>query len=128
MKLNMEAALFEAVSKQEIQRLMGSGNSASGAPLALYATYSSILSITAIRQLVGNENTRSIALATLSKVTYILFDVLMELAKRKAIPPNLEVEMWKVRETLVEIMEELFKGNRTITVHDKSLDGNKQLR
>lgn len=48
-KLNMEIALFEAVSRKEIQQLMDSGNNTSGAPLALYAAYSSILSISIIR-------------------------------------------------------------------------------
>lgn len=46
----------------------------------------------------------------LAEVTYILFDLLMELAKRKVIPPSLEVEFWRVREVFVDVMEELFKG------------------
>jgi hypothetical protein len=127
-KLNMEMALFETVSRKEIQQLMDSGNSTSGAPLALYATYSSILSISIIRQLLNNESTREMGLMKLAEVTYVLFDLLMELAKRKVIPPNLEVEFWRAREALVATMEELFKGDRTITVHGKSFDGNKQLR
>jgi uncharacterized membrane protein (UPF0136 family) len=102
--------------------------SANNASLSLLATYNFIVSLNIARQLLNNESTKQVALATLSKITYLLFDLLMELSKRKIIPPNLEIEIWKVRETLVEIMEELFKGNRTITVHDKSFDGNKQLR
>jgi hypothetical protein len=127
-KLNMEMALFEAVSRKEIQQLMDSGNSTSGAPLALYAAYSSILSISIIRQLLNNESTREMGLMKLAEVTYVLFDLLMELAKRKVIPPNLEVEFWRAREALVATMEELFKRNRMVTVNDKSFDGNKQLR
>jgi hypothetical protein len=85
-------------------------------------------SINAIRMLINNDAARPIGLATLAKATYLLFDLLMELTKRKAISPNLEVEFWRVRDVLVNVMEELFKGNRTITVDGKSFDGNKQLR
>jgi hypothetical protein len=127
-KINMEAALFETVARRELQGLVGHGGGASSAALFLLAFYNFIVSMNIIRQLLSNESTKPIALATLSKITYILFDVLMELAKRKSIPPNLEVEIWKVREVLVDVMRELFKGNRTMTVHDKPLDGNKQLR
>jgi len=126
-KINMEAALFEAASRREVQRLMGSGGSASNEALALSAYYNFVLSIAIIRQLLNNEGARPIALATLTKVTYLLFDLLMETTKRKFIDPNLEVEIWKVRETLVDVMEELFKGNRMITVHDKPFDRNRQL-
>ena len=125
MKINMEAALFEAVARHELQRLMGSGNSANPASLALPAYYSFVLSIAIIRQLLNNEGARPMALTTLAKATYLLFDLFMEITKRKLIPPNLEVEFWRVREVLVNAMEELFKGNRTITVHDKSFDKNK---
>jgi hypothetical protein len=128
MKLNLEAALLEAASKYELQQLMNRDGSANNASLSLLATYNFIVSLSIARQLLNNESTKQAALATLSKITYLLFDLLMELSKRKIIPPDLEVEIWKVRETLVEIMEELFKGDRTMTVHDKSFDGNKQLR
>jgi hypothetical protein len=124
-KINLEAALLETVSRHELQQL--SGNKQGIDLLPLYSFYNLMASINAIRMLINNDATRPIGLATLAKVTYLLFDLLMELAKRKVIPPNLEVEMWKVREVLVNVMEELFKGNGTITVHDKPLDGNKQL-
>jgi hypothetical protein len=124
-KINMEIALFETVAKHELQGLVGHGSGASNAALSLLAFYNFIVSMNIIRQLMDNDNTRPIAMITLAKITYLLFDLYMELSKRKLIPPNLEVEIWKVRETLVEIMEELFKGNRTITVHDKPFDRNK---
>jgi len=124
-KINLEAALLETVARHELQQL-GSNNKGTEL-LPPYSLYSFVSSISAIRMLINNNATRPIGLATLAKVTYLLFDLLMELAKRKVIPPNLEVEMWKVREVLVNVMEELFKGNGTITVHDKPLDGNKQL-
>jgi len=127
-KINLEAAIFEVITKHELQGLTGHGGGASNPLLPLLALHDFITSINAVRVLVSNDNTRSIGLITLAKITYLLFDLYMELSKKKAIPPNLEVEIWKVRETLVEIMEELFKGNRTITVHDKSFDGDKQLR
>jgi hypothetical protein len=127
-KINMEAALFEAVAKHELQESAGHGGSVSGAALSLLALHDFITSLNILRQLMGNDSTRSIGLTTLAKITYLLFDLYMELSKRKAIPPNLEVEIWKVRETLVEIMEELFKGDRMMTVDGKSFDGNRQLR
>jgi hypothetical protein len=127
-KVNLEIALLEAAAKREVQRLTGSSASASNESLALSAYYSFVLSICMIRQLLSNESTRPVGLITLAKITYLLFDLYMELSKRKLIPPNLEVEFWRVREVLVNVMEELFKGDRTMTVHDKSLDGDKQLR
>jgi hypothetical protein len=127
-KVNLEVALLEATSRHEIQRLAGSGGSASNEALALSAYYNFVLSIAIIRQLLNNEGARPTALATLTKVTYLLFDLLMETTKRKFIDPNLEVEIWRVRDVLVNVMEELFKGNGTITVHGKSFDVNRQLR
>ena len=127
-KINMEAALFEAVAKHELQRLMGSGNSANPASLALPAYYSFVLSIAIIRQLLNNEGARPMGLMTLVKMTYLIFDIYGELTKRGIIPRDLEIEVWRTRETLIKIMEELFKGNRTITVDGKSFDANKQLR
>jgi hypothetical protein len=127
-KLNLETALLEAISRREVQQSAGGGNNGGSAPLALSAYYNFVLSISMIRQLLSNESTRLMAITTLAKATYLLFDLYMELSKRKAIPPNLEAEIWKVRETLVDVMEELFKGNRTMTVDGKSFDGNKQLR
>ena len=124
-KINMEIALFETVAKHELQGSAGHGGGASNASLSLLALYDFIVSINAVRVLVNNDNTRPIGLITLAKITYLLFDLLMELSKRKAIPPNLEVEIWKVRETLVDVMRELFKGNRTITVNEKPLDKGK---
>jgi hypothetical protein len=126
-KLNLETALLEAISRREVQRLAGDGNSTGSAPLALSAYYNFVLSISMIRQLLSNESTRLMAITTLAKATYLLFDLYMELSKRKVIPPNLEAEIWKVRDVLVDVMRELFKGNRTMTVDDKSFDGNKQL-
>jgi hypothetical protein len=76
----------------------------------------------------NNDNTRPMAMITLAKITYLLFDLFMELSKRKAIPPNLEVEIWRVREVIVDVMRELFKGNGTMTVDGKSFDANRQLR
>jgi hypothetical protein len=125
-KINLEAALLEAVAKHELQQL-GSGKQSVDL-LSLWGFYNFMTSINAIRSLMSSDNTKPVGLITLTKEIYLLFDLLMELSKRKIIPPNLEVEIWKVRETLVEIMEELFKGNRTITVDGKSFDGNKQLR
>jgi hypothetical protein len=127
-KLNLEIALLEAISRREVQRLAGNGNNTSGTPLALSAYYNFVLSISIIRYLLSDESARPIAMATLSKMTYMLFDIYMEISKRKIIPPNLEVEIWKVRDVLVDVMEKLFKGDRTITVHDKSFDANRQLR
>jgi hypothetical protein len=124
-KINMEAALFEAVARHELQELVGHGSGAGSAALSLLAFYNFIVSMNIIRQLLSNESTRPIALATLSKATYLLYDLLMELTKRKIISPNLEVDVWRAREALVEAMEELFKGNGTITVHDKSFDKGK---
>jgi hypothetical protein len=127
-KLNLEVALMEVASKHELRQLMDRGDNASNTPLPLLALYDFIVSINAVRVLVNNDNARPIGLITLAKITYLLFDLYMELSKRKAIPPNLEVEIWRARDVLVDVMRELFKGNRTITVHDKSFDGNKQLR
>jgi hypothetical protein len=125
-KINLEAALMETVARHEVQQL--GINKQSVDSLSLLALYDFIVSMNIIRQLLSNESTRPVALATLSKITYMLFDVYMEATKRKFIDPNLEVEVWRTRETLVEVMEELFKRNGTITVNDKSFDGNKQLR
>jgi hypothetical protein len=124
-KINLEAALLEAVSRHELQQL--SGNKQGIDLLPLYSLYNFMAFINAIRMLINNDATRPIGLTTLAKATYLLFDLLMETTKRKFIDPNLEVEIWKVRETLVDVMEELFKGNRMITVHDKPFDGNRQL-
>jgi hypothetical protein len=124
-KLNLEIALLEAISRREVQRLAGSGGSASNEALALSAYYNFVLSISIIRYLLSDESARPIAMATLSKMTYMLFDIYMEISKRKIIPPNLEVEIWKVRETLVDVMKELFKGDRTMTVNEKPLDKGK---
>jgi len=124
-KINMEIALFETVTKHELQGLVGHGGGASSAALSLLALHDFITSLNIIRQLMGNDNTRPMAMITLAKITYLLFDLYMELSKRKAIPPNLEVEIWKVRETLVDVMEELFKGDRMMTVDGKSFDKNK---
>jgi hypothetical protein len=126
MKINLEAALLEAASRREIQQL--TSNNQATELLPLYGLYSFASSISAIRALISNDATRSTGLTTLAKATYLLFDLLMELAKRKVIPPSLEVDFWRAREALVEAMEELFKGNRMITVDGKSFDGNKQLR
>jgi hypothetical protein len=124
-KLNLEIALLEAISRREVQRLAGDGNSTGSAPLALSAYYNFVLSISMIRQLLSNESTRLMAITTLAKATYLLFDLYMELSKRKAIPPNLEVEIWRARDVLVDVMEELFKGNRMMTVDGKSFDKGK---
>jgi hypothetical protein len=126
-KLNLETALLEAISRREVQRLAGDGNSTSGTPLALSAYYNFVLSISMIRQLLSNESTRLMAITTLAKATYLLFDLYMELSKRKVIPPNLEAEIWKVRDVIVDVMKELFKRNGMMTVDDKSFDGNRQL-
>jgi hypothetical protein len=125
-KINLEAALLETVAKHELQQL-GSGKQSVDL-LSLWSFYNFMASINTIRSLMSSDNTKPVGLITLTKEIYLLFDLLIELSKRKIIPPNLEVEIWKVRETLVEIMEELFKGNRTITVDGKSFDGNRQLR
>ena len=125
-KINLEAALMETVARHEVQQL--GINKQSVDSLSLWGFYNFMTSINTIRSLMSSDNTKPVGLITLTKEIYLLFDLLMELSKRKIIPPNLEVEIWKVRETLVEIMEELFKGNRMMTVHDKSLDGNRQLR
>jgi hypothetical protein len=125
-KINLEAALLEAVARHEVQQLGSDKQSVD--LLSLWSLYNFMTSINAIRSLMGNDNTRPVGLITLAKETYLLFDLLMELSKRKIIPPNLEIEIWKVRETLVDVMRELFKGNRTMTVDGKSFDGNKQLR
>ncbi|MFP3216331.1 MAG: hypothetical protein RXP99_03430 [Vulcanisaeta sp.] len=122
-KINLEAALLEAVSRHELQQL--GGNKQGIDLLPLYSLYSFVSSISAIRALISNDATRSTGLATLAKATYLLFDLLMELAKRKVIPPSLEVDFWRARETLVEAMEELFKGNRMMTVDGKSFDKGK---
>jgi hypothetical protein len=125
-KINLEAALLETTSKHELQQL--SGNKQAIDSLPLYSLYGFVSSISAIRMLINNDATRPIGITALAKATYLLFDLYMELAKRKVIPPSLEVKFWRAREVLVEVMEELFKRNRTITVHDKSFDENKQLR
>ena len=127
-KINMELAILEAAAKHDLQALASDGNAQGGGALPIYALYSFVLGTSAVRTLITNESTREVGLATLAKAAYLLFDLLMELSKRKVIPPNLEVELWRVREVLVDVMKELFKGDRTITVNDKSLDGNKQLR
>jgi len=124
-KINLETAIFEVITKHELQGLTGHGGGASNVSLSLLALHDFITSINAVRVLVSNDNTRSIGLITLAKITYLLFDLYMELSKRKAIPPNLEVEIWKVRETLVDVMKELFKGDRMMTVNDKPLDKNR---
>jgi hypothetical protein len=125
MKFNLEAALLEAAAKHELQRLLNGGNSQQPGLLPLYGLYNFIVFINAIRQLLGNGDTKSIALTTLAKSTYLLFDLYLELTKRKVIPPSLEAEVWRVRDTLGDMLRELFKGNRTITVNDKSFDRNK---
>jgi len=125
-KINLEAALLEAVSRHELQQL--SGNKQGIDLLPLYSFYNLMASINAIRMLINNDATRSTGLMTLAKATYLLFDLYMELTKRKFIDANLEVEIWKARDVLVDVMRELFKGDRTMTVNDKPFDGNKQLR
>jgi len=127
-KLNLEIALLETASKYELQQLMNRDGSASNASLSLLAIYNFIVSLNIARQLLNNESTKQAALAMLSKMTYLLFDIYMEISKRKIIPPNLEVEFWRAREALVGAMEELFKGNRMMTVDGKSFDANRQLR
>jgi len=124
-KINLEAALLEAASRRELQQL--SGNKQAIDLLPLYSLYNFMASINAIRMLINNDATRSMGLMTLAKATYALFDLYLELTKRKVIPPNLEAEVWKVRDTLSDLMEKLFKRNGMMTVHDKSFDGNKQL-
>ena len=69
-KINMETALFEAASRREVQRLAGSGGSASNEALALPAYYSFVLSIAIIRQLLNNEGARPIGLMTLACLLY----------------------------------------------------------
>jgi len=125
-KINLETALLEAVARHELQQL--GINKQSVDSLSLWSLYNFMASINTIRSLMSNDNTKPVGLITLAKITYLLFDLYMELSKRKLIPPDLEVEFWRVREVLVDIMKELFKGNGTMTVHDKSFDGNKQLR
>jgi hypothetical protein len=127
-KINLETALFEVVAKHELQGLTGHGGGASSAALSLLALHDFIVSMNIIRQLMDNDNTRPIAMITLAKITYLLFDLYMELSKRKLIPPNLEVEIWKARDVLVDVMRELFKENGMITVDGKSFDVNRQLR
>jgi hypothetical protein len=127
-KINLETALFEVVAKHELQGLTGHGGNVSNASLPLLALHDFITSLNIIRQLMNNDNTRPMAMITLAKITYLLFDLFMELSKRKAIPPNLEVEIWRVREVIVDVMRELFKGNGTMTVDGKSFDANRQLR
>jgi hypothetical protein len=122
-KINLEAALMETVARHEVQQL--GINKQSVDSLSLWGFYNFMTSINTIRSLMSSDNTKPVGLITLTKEIYLLFDLLMELSKRKIIPPNLEVEIWKVRETLVEIMEELFKGNRTMTVDGKSFDKGK---
>jgi hypothetical protein len=122
-KINLEAALLEVASRRELQQLT-SNNQATGL-LSLYSLYSFVSSISAIRTLINNDATRPIGLATLTKATYLLFDLYLELTKRKVIPPSLEAEVWRVRDTLGDMLRELFKGNRTMTVHDKPFDRNK---
>jgi len=124
-KINLETALLEAVARHELQQL--GINKQSVDSLSLLALHDFITSLNIIRQLMDNDNARPMAMITLAKITYLLFDLYMELSKRRAIPPNLEVEIWRVREVIVDVMRELFKGNRTITVNDKSFDGNRQL-
>jgi hypothetical protein len=128
MKFNLEAALLETAARHELQRLLNGGNNQQPGLLPLYGLYNFIVFINAIRQLLGNEDTKSIALTTLAKATYLLFDLYLELTKRKVIPPSLEAEVWRVRDILGDMLRELFKGNGTITVDGKSFDGNKQLR
>jgi len=124
-KINLEAALMETVARREVQQLIG--NNQATESLSLYGLYNFIVFINAIRQLLGNEDTKSIALTTLAKATYLLFDLYLELTKRKVMPPSLEAEVWRVRDALADIMEKLFKGDKTITVDGKSFDGNGQL-
>jgi hypothetical protein len=125
MKINMELAILETAAKHDLQALASDGNAQGSGVLPIYALYNFILSISVIRSLITNESTREVGLAALAKAAYVLFDLFMEMAKRKLIPPNLEAEIWKARDTLVDIMRELFKGDRTMTVHDKPFDGNK---
>ncbi|MDT7970385.1 MAG: hypothetical protein RQ842_07440 [Vulcanisaeta sp.] len=124
-KINMELAILEAAAKHDLKALASDGNAQGGGALPIYALYSFVLGTSAIRSLITNESTREVGLATLAKAAYLLFDLLMELSKRKVIPPNLEVEFWRVREVLVDVMEKLFKGNRMMTVDGKSFDKNK---
>jgi hypothetical protein len=128
MKFNLEAALLEAAAKHELQQLFSGGSNQDIASLSLYGLYNFILSINAVRMLMDNGGTRPMGLLTLVKMTYLIFDIYGELTKREVIPQDLEIGIWRSRETLINIMEELFKRNRTITVDDKSFDGNKQLR
>jgi hypothetical protein len=128
MKINMELAILETAAKHDLKALANDGNAQGGGALPIYALYSFVLGTSAIRALITNESTRETGLAVLAKATYVLFDLFMEMAKRKLIPPNLEVEIWRARDVLVDVMRELFKGNGTITVHDKSFDVDKQLR
>jgi|GEM_PF-4640517 hypothetical protein len=128
MKINMELAILETAAKHDLKALASDGNAQGSGVLPIYALYNFILSISVIRSLITNESTREVGLAALAKATYLLFDLYMELSKRKAIPPNLEVEIWKVRDVIVDVMKELFKGDRMMTVDGKSFDANKQLR
>jgi len=128
MKINMELAILETAAKHDLKALANDRNAQDGGALPIYALYSFVLGTSAIRALITNEGTREVGLAALAKAAYVLFDLLMELSKRKIIPPNLEVEMWRVRDVLVDVMRELFKGNRMMTVDGKSFDANKQLR
>jgi len=124
-KINMELAILEAAAKHDLQALASGGDTQGGGALPIYALYSFVLSASAVRSLITNESTREVGLATLAKAAYLLFDLLIELSKRKVISPNLEVEFWRVREVLVDVMEKLFKGDRTMTVNDKSFDKNR---
>jgi hypothetical protein len=128
MKFNLEAALLETTTKRDLQQLFSGGSNQDASPLSLYGLYNFALSINAIRTLISNDGTKSLGLLTLAKMTYLIFDVYGELTKRGIIPQDLEIEIWRTRETLIKIMEELFKRNGTITVHDKSFDANRQLR
>jgi hypothetical protein len=128
MKFNLETALLETVAKRDIQQSFSGGSNQNIAPLSLYGLYNFILSINAVRMLMDNGGTRPMGLLTLAKMTYLIFDIYGELTKREVIPQDLEIEIWRTRETLIKIMEELFKRNGMMTVDDKSFDGNKQLR
>ena len=125
MKFNLETALLEAVAKRDIQQSFSGGSNQDVALLSLYGLYNFILSINAVRSLMDNDVTKPMGLLTLVKMTYLIFDIYGELTKQGIIPRDLEIEVWRTRETLIKIMEELFKRNGTITVHDKSFDKNK---
>ena len=127
-KLNLEVALLETAARHELQSLVNNGDNQGNPLLLLRGLYNIVATLNLIRWGVNNENTRQASLTTLVEATYLLFDIYGELVKRGIIPQDLEIEIWRIRETLIKIMEELFKGNGTITVHGKSFDANKQLR